>query len=256
MKTIQRIFFLIIIALCITQPLSAKERRFLIWFPGGSGSTEEAQPLMDLLATYLSSHSSSKWIATYISTEPEGLAFISKHKPEIGIVSRLMALQHPTLIQQRLTTIPKSTGKPLDDYMIISGPVKESIDNPTLLTAEPFNRASFDAFFASTPLLAAAKRWPIAPTATLLSSIRQSGEGSGHMILITANEWQTLQTLAAPWAKGLTIIAKTTVPASPLVEFGSVTDWDNLEPIFLNMKQDSEGQSLLTELRLSGFARP
>jgi len=261
--------YLFLIALLTFFPcrVFASNMTMIFWYPGEAGSTKEGQPVLDAFFDYINSKmGTSKLSGKYFNTTEDGLVFILKQKPNIGIVSYAAWEANKNKFpgtQIWLATNPLPHGQKEEQYIIVG-----KTPSPSPLPSG--ERAKGEGpVFSSEPLskefiqnqLGFNQTQKMTPTATpqILLKLKSIAEGTlTAAAILTPNEGATLSKMTAPWTKSLTIIAKSKpVPTARVILFNNPSkEHDSLKKILLNMRNDPAAKEILEELRLTGFSEP
>jgi hypothetical protein len=258
-KSLASALALAFILLSLLWPRSAVGGRaagMIFWYPGEAGSTEEAQPFLDVFLAYLNDKIGPYVIeGQYFNTIEDGLAYIKKSNPKVGIISFAAWIQYRQQLGRPvdwLSTLPLPHGQPMERYALV-GRTKTIAPNTPIFSSEPFTIEFVrEKLFPRIPANA-----KLSSTPQLLYTLRRiaSGQIEGAAIL-TPTEAATLKRLTAPWAKDLLTIAQSEpVPTARVVLFDP--EWKGaakLKEAFLASGTDPKAKEILSELRLKGFA--
>lgn len=244
-------YVLSLIALFCVHPVRADSlQRFMIWHPGETGTTAQAQPFLDLFSTYLRQKiPGTMWHATYFSAEADGKEFIRRQRPTFGIVSQLMYERYGQTFGMRhvLATRPLPHGKPSEYWYLVRGPCASL--STTVFAAEPFSPGDVQQLFPE------ARGVRTQQTAQLLQTLRAISAGGCDRALVSERVWQTVQHAGA-WTKSLIgATARVPVPTPRVVQLAGSESAiaTQLTTVLRRMSADPEGQAILTEFRLAGF---
>jgi len=117
----------------------------IFWYPGEAGSTEIAQPTLDMLFDYINKRvPEARITGRYFNTYAAGLEFIKARHPSLGILSlaafdaSLGKLGRNSVL---LKTRPLPHGKTVEKYVIVGkGPPAKEWNVP-LYTKQPLTEA-------------------------------------------------------------------------------------------------------------------
>ena len=236
--------------------MGGRPAKMIFWYPGEAGSTEEAQPFLDVFLAYLNDKTQPYVIeGQYFNTIEDGLAYIKKRNPKVGIISFAAWTQYRQQLGQAvdwLSTLPLPHGKSMESYALV-GRTQNIGPNIPIFSSEPLTGPFvIEKLFPRVPANA-----KLSSTPQLLFTLRRiaSGQIEGAAIL-TPTEAATLKRLTAPWAKGLVTIAQSKpVPTARVVLFDPAwKDAPKLKAALLSAGQDPKAREILVELRLKGFA--
>ncbi|HCU24400.1 MAG TPA: hypothetical protein DF383_05220 [Deltaproteobacteria bacterium] len=252
---------LTVIFLLGTASLQAMPMKFLFFFPGGQGSQEVAQPLLDTFAASLKKASGGKFEANiaYISDKNSGIRYIQTQRPAAGILSWDLFDQYAKTwgAEVLAKTLQLPSGDGSDQFFLIApkGTVLPNSGKITILSQRPFEAA-----FVAAKLFPEAKgvEFEIQSTRNPVGELRSIGSGSkSAFVLLDSYEWHNISRLKAAWVAGLGVAAQSAkVPSAPVVTFpGPLSPEERgiLAQALAKMGQDSEVQETLRELRLKGF---
>lgn len=253
--------FLVALLLLYPTLASAAPLKLLFFYPGGQGSTEAAQPLLDSFTESLKKAGAPEFSATYISDKAAGLAFIQGQKPAAALLSLdLFEEQGPSL---KVTPIARSLQLPSGDgtetFYIVGkkGNALPTSGKIPLYSPRPLN-----------PEYVAKRLFPtlsgvsfeVLPTRNVIGDLRKiaSGEKTGFLLL-DPYEHRAMN-LKAAWVADLADLASSAkVPSAPVVVFSggmSPEQQAAFQKALFQIGKDSAAQSTLQELRLKGFAAP
>ncbi len=231
------------------------QERFIFWYPGESGNTEQAQPLMDLFAEYLDSRlPGTKWTAIYIPTEGAGKKLISNGKITAGIVSHLMITRYAkSLRMTRFASVRLlPNGDTTEFWQLVSGPCQTPPQTYRMFASEPLTPADLTDNFRERITIPT----QIHPTTNLLAILRRIGQGSCDNVVISGRTWDTINSLQLPWSRSLRATASLKPHPSPgvvILRSASKGSILRLLTVLRHMDEDQEGKEILTELRLAGI---
>lgn len=244
----------LILFIAFSQNSYAGDDKFLFWYPGEAGTTEEAQPVLDEFFNYINVRFKTvKLAGKYFNTKESGLNFIKNQKPAIGIVSYSAWEANKTSFPNAsiwLATNPLPHGQAQENYLLVG---KYPSPSANIFSSEPLskdfvkNRLGFDI-----------KNDP-QPTSGILSKLKAIAEGSVQdSAILTPSEGAAFQRMSAPWTASLKIISKSNpVPTARVILFNpSLKNAADLRRVLLNMRNNPEAKPILDELRLVGFSEP
>lgn len=252
-----------VIALLISFPalVSAAPLKLLFLYPGGQGSSEAAQPLLDSFTEALKKSGAPELKATYISDKAAGLTFIQQEKPAAALLSTDLFEEQSKIWST--TPVARSLQLPSGDgtetfYLVgKKGTALPASGKISILSPRPFS-----------PDYVAKRLFPtmsgvqfeILPTRNVLGDLRKiaSGEKTGFLLL-DPYEHRAMN-LKAAWVAELADLATSAkVPSAPVVVFAGAMSPEQqaaFQKALLQVGKDSAAQTTLQELRLKGFAAP
>lgn len=223
--------------------------------PGYPGSTAEAKPAMDALATAIArtAHLPSSSVAAVYDESEEAclrrladkdaslllspLPFFLAHEQELRLAARLSAMPQDAEALERWTLVTGKDHPPsLDGYTVVSS-----------------------AGYAKRFVRAAAPKLPanvvIEPATAVLSALRKAANGEKVAVLLDGAQAAAMNTL--PFAGSLVVVATSPeMPASVLATVGKRLDeerWKDLEAAFLRLAEDRSARTALDGVRIAGF---
>lgn len=244
-------------SLAAARPASAKTVNMVMWYPGEAGSTEEAQPVIDLLFEYVNKKiSPDKIQGKYFNSVADGLTHIGSRKPAVAIISYAAWAQNKGRLQGDviLATLPLPGGAKTESYALV-GLAGETARNLPIVSSEPLG-ISFvrSQLFPNIPVDAKIKESP-----QLIFSLKKIADGElKSQAILTPTEAATLDQISAEWATKIAVIERSKpVPSARVVLFDPA--WGKaaaFKDALIKMNGDPEGREILNELRLAGFATP
>lgn len=256
MKVARLSVFICIIILALTTTAHARALKMIFWYPGGAGSTAEAQPIIDEFMKLLSAKLKTDTISgKYFNTVDGGLAFIKGEKPVIGIVSFAAWIQNKEKLAGSsvlLATLPFPHGKSTERYQLV-GPVDKIAAGANIFSSEPLSMQFVRAeLFSDIPQDA-----KLTQSSQLLMKLKDIGDGKlAAFAIITPAEAAVLEMISAAWAKGLKIVSKSKpIPTARVVLFDSASkDADKIKTALIAIGSDPASKEVLDEMRLKGFS--
>jgi hypothetical protein len=248
-----RILLPMLCALFLSSPAHAKTHTFLFWYPGEAGTTAQAQPLMDLFASYLDKKMpETKWRAQYFSVIDRGKTCIRGNKPVMGVVSNVMywRFRHALGMEHVAATRPLPHGKTRESWFLVHGPCTQKNPVRSTFVTEPLTPALLREHFSSDV------PWKIAQTHNLLGRLKTMATGDCHLAVVGERVWSTITRLKTQWSTALTATPSLkTHPTPSLVKFRHTEPKvaDALLRVLRDMSADPEGKAILSELQLVGF---
>lgn len=245
----------LVAAVGIARAAQGRQIKILFWYPGEAGSTEEAQPILDELFTYLNTKVAPDAVSgRYDNTVEGGLAAIRKEKPQMAIISYAAWAQHKGKLGDAnviLSTLPAPHGQRTERYWLV-GSAATLPPAPTLLSSEPLSAAFVRAeLFPDLP--AGAK---LQSTPQMVAKLKDIGLGKlNASAILTPTEATTLSGISAAWAEGVKRIAPSKpVPTARVVLIDPLFDATKIRAALVGAGADPKARPILDELRLKGFA--
>lgn len=256
MKGINIAAMMAVLVLLSVHPAHARVMKMVFWYPGEAGSTSEAQPVLGEFFTYLNRKISPDTVAgRYFNTTAEGLAYIEKERPAIGIISFAVWTENRDKLKGAsvfLSTLPTPYGKSTENYALAGNDDKVSAVTE-IFSSEPFSIGFVrNNLFASLP-----PDFKLTQTRQMLFVLKKIAEDQlPSKAILTPSEALSLSKLSATWAKSLKILAQSKpVPTARVVLFETgKADAARLKAALLDSGADPEAKETLAELRLMGFA--
>lgn len=252
---------LIALSLLVPTAVSAAPLKLLFFYPGGQGSTEAAQPLLDSFTESLKKAGAPELSATYISDKAAGLAFIQSQKPAAALLSLdLFEEQGPAWkVMPVARTLQLPSGDGTETFYIVgkkgsalptSG--KLSLYSPRPLSPEYVAKRLF-------PTMSGVS-FEILPTRNVIGDLRKIAAGEKPGFLLLDPYEHRAMNLKAAWVADLADLASSAkVPSAPVVVFSggmSAEQQSAFQKALLQVGKDSAAQATLQELRLKGFSAP
>jgi len=260
MKKIEKIL-LGLLFVFVSAAAQAAPVKILFFYPGGEGSQEAAQPLLDGFAEALKKVSGGKLepSVTYMADKAAGLEFIKTQKPAVAVLSLDTYYQYAptwgaTMIAKTLQ-LPSGDGS--DQYFLIGkkGAVLPASGAITLSSRRPLDPnfltgKLFPQFKTLTPTIQTLRN-PI-------GALRAVGSGEkSDFILLDQFEWANVSRLKAAWVAGLGVVAESQkISSAPVIAFPGVLNAELstvLQQALVKIGQDASAQPTLQELRMKGF---
>lgn len=241
--------------------LHAKAYNMVFWYPGEAGSTAEAEPVLADFFDYVGSKLGASFSGKYFNTSSDGLVYIKKTRPQLGILSWIALMEnkgtlppHGTIAQ----TLPLPHGSTKDQFSIVG--YKSNNEGQWV---PPENLVVYSSIPVSLALLRSSLipdikgNISIHTTRTMLMTLKKiaSEENPNEVALLTPMEKYTLDNLKGDWTNKLTMLHKCSpTPTAPLIYFGEKPEiTERLIKVLTAMRDDPEGKEILETLRLKGF---
>ncbi len=242
----------------------------VFFYPGGQGSPQEAQPLLDEFAAGLEKASENRFkvTITYLQNSQSGVEQIQNNPIAAGIVASDFYYQNskqassPIKMEVLARTLQLPSADGTEQYFLI-GPQGQSLPSSGTLSLQSSRPLDLDWLRQQVfPKLQALTLSDQAHPA-LVSHLRKIGSNPNvtpQWVVLDAFEWNNIRKLSAPWAKALQVyVDSEKVPSAPFVVFNSQLTPEqktDLLKSLLKLGQDSQYRSTLEALRLKGFKTP
>lgn len=246
-----------VLLLATVRSASARTVDMIMWYPGEAGSTEEAQPVINLLFEYVNKKiSPDKIQGKYFNSVADGLTYIGSRKPAVAIISYAAWAQNKGRLQGDviLATLPLPGGAKTESYALV-GQAGSATRGLPIISSEPLG-ISFvrNQLFPNIPVDAKIKESP-----QLIFSLKKIADGGlKSQAILTPTEAATLEQISAEWATKIAVIERSRpVPSARVVLFDP--GWGKasaFKDALIKMNGEPEGREILNELRLVGFATP
>lgn len=251
------------ICLSYSLPVWAQSSFDMIFvYPGGQGSPEQAQPLLDQFSEQLKQASKGKLQAKlkYYTDYQAAEAKIRSGAAAAGILAQDLFSEQGKAWQARpiLRTqmLPSADGT---NRFFLMGPKGASLPASgelTLTSSRPIPSSYIlDQLFPDWSM-----QVKVQPSPNVVGILRKVGSGkSNEWVLLDQFEHATITRLKSAWVSGLEVTAQSKpVPSAPVVVFGEGLDPKTraqLEAALLQMGKSSGAQEVLQLLRLKGFQK-
>lgn len=246
---------LLLIAIPVVAP-AGQNLDFVVIQPGQPGTTEDAQPVMDALASYLAQQLGDGAVVAgrYFNRSEAADAYLAEHAPVWGIVSLGYYLAHR---EQRCMTPLASTrpgGEDSDVWrLLVAGQgaatwdaLQGTVSGTMLYEPAVAARLMFDGAVETLP-------FELQGTSRPLRAVRAVLRGKAAGVLLDAPQYRAMQAL--PAVATLRVLATSApLPNAAVVVFGEVTPChERLRDVLLKMGQDPQAVQLLQLLQTEGF---
>ena len=247
-----------ILAIAVTVYAASDEQTLVVCSPGSPGTTDEAQPRMDALASALGSKIGGGGItAVYEPGDAGGvkrfesaslgivsLPFFLAHEKELGLHARLEAVQkgRPALERWTLVAQKGRVGK------------AESLSGMTIVSSSGFAPDFVRGAIAQLGAVPAGVK--IVQSSAVLSALRKAAAGQPIAVLLDGPQAASLASL--PFAAKLeTVTASPAWPAGLVVSVDakvSAKEWAPIQSALLGLGADRTGAAVLEGLQMEHFA--
>ena len=253
-------FCLALLAGLLPLGLHAETMNFIFLYPGGQGSQQQAQPLLDEFSAALKKASGDKIEVKiqYFNDLNAGETFIKSQKPAGGILAEdLFAAKAGAWGAEKiLSTLPLPSGDGTNQYFIF-GNAQHTI--PATGDVAVYSARPIDSNFLQQKLFPQlGPRLKVSVTPNTVGMLRKIGKGEETAwVLLDQFEAATITHAKAPWTKDLKAgLSSSKVPSAPWVVFTA-----NIAPIqvqvlkdaLLKLSGDGANRQTLEALRLKGF---
>jgi phosphonate ABC transporter substrate-binding protein len=247
----------------LTGSAEAAPLKILFFYPGGQGTQELAQPLLDSFSEALKKSSGGKIESSvfYISDLQQGLQYIKTEKPAAGILSLDTFNQYGNSWAAKVIakTLQLPSGDGTNQYFLMG---KAGQQLPTSGNLQILSPQLLDPKFVVGKLLPNLKNLEISiqNTQNVMGELRAIGQGKKEgWVLLDQFEYANISHLKTPWISGLEVVAKSNkVSSAPFVVFEAnipielVTELQNA---LLKLGADASAQETLSNLRIKGFQK-
>ncbi len=240
---------------------SAAPLKLLFLFPGGQGSSEAAQALLDSFTEALKKSGGPEMQATYLADKAAGLAFIQQQKPAAALLSAELFEEQGKAwnVSPVARSLQLPSGDGTETFYLVG---KKGMALPASGKISVYSPRPFSPDYVAKRLFPTMSgvAFEILPTRNVLGDLRKiaSGEKSGFLLL-DPYEHRAMN-LKAAWVAELSdLAASAKVPSAPVVVFAgglSPEQQAAFQKALLQVGKDSNAQATLQELRLKGFAAP
>lgn len=256
MNRLAHVIILSLLILTLASVAHARQIKMIFWYPGEAGSTKEAQPILDEFFEYLNGKIAPARISgKYFNTVEDGLAYIKREKPIIGIISYAVWAQNRDKIgtaQVILATLPLPHGRSTERYTLV-GRDTQIPAGAMIFSSEPLS----EPFIRSELFPKLTEGVKISQTSQLLMKLKEIGEGKTNAwAILSPVETGALARLGHAWAKSLrTIMESNPVPTARVILFDETwKDVGKFKTTLLTIGDNMSVRDILDEMRLKGFA--
>lgn len=223
--------------------------------PGGPGSTEKAQQVMDDFAAALGIEGAA---ATYFNETEAALAFIDEQQPAFGIVSLDFFLSQRKKLKLEPLALTRPGGRTTQRWSLLV-PADSTLTLDGLAGKRVAGTGLGDDRFVSAVLLGgrydAARELKLVRSRSPLRAIRAVLRGKADALLLDQDGAESLGKLKRYAAKLKVAHTFGPLPAAPVVRIGGRGDADALVAALLKLDSQAKGKKLLETFKLAGFAR-
>ena len=229
---------------------------FAIIQPGQPGSSEEAKPVMDALASYLQNKlgNGQPVKGIYLNEHSRAVDFLQTSPPQWGIVSLGFYAEHAVRFIMTPLGSTRPGGSDNDIWRLAVG--LDAPDDWQTLQGEVQGTMLFERN-AATCLIFGAREdklpFKILGTFHPLQSLRATSRGKMAGVVLDRRQHDAMKTLSVT-KKIKVIYASEDLPTSPVVWFGPLNNRsEQLTRILMDMRTDPHADKLLKLLQTRGF---
>lgn len=229
---------------------------FVVIQPGQPGTTEDAQPVMDALATYVGQKLGAGVTVQgrYFNQAESAAAYLSGRHPSWGIVSLGYYLAHADAEGMTPLAATRPGGADSDVWRLLAaaeGPddwqsLRGTVAGTMLFEPEVAARLMFATSVDKLP-------FRLEGTSRPLRALRAVLRGQGCGVMLDASQYEAVQAL--PLVSGLKVVATSEpLPTAVVVAFGAPGPLhDRLRALLLAMREDPAAGEMLQLLQTEGF---
>jgi hypothetical protein len=252
------ILFLIAMAVFVWRgpAISGETLDFAVIQPGQPGTSQEAQPVMDVLAAYVQKKMGSGFTikGRYFNELDPALDFLHNTPPVWGIIRLGFYSKQARRFQMTALASTRPGGYNKDIWHLIVG--RDAPEDWKSLRGKVLGNMLFETDAAACLLfgvLPAQLPFTLGGTFRPLRSLRRVIKGKTTGVVLDRAQYEALEAL--PLVKEIkTVHTSGELPASPVVWFGTTDDrTKHLAAILLGMKEDRDAETLLKLLQTDGF---
>ncbi len=229
---------------------------FVIIQPGQPGTSEEAQPTMDALAAYVRKHLGGGIgvKGMYFNELEPALEHLRTAAPKWGIVSLTFFVTHGRQLGLKPLASSRPGGYDKDRWLLAvaaSGPDEWRRVTGTVSGTMLQDRGTAACLLFQTEAMSLP--FELSGTVQPLMALRQVLKGRASGVVLDRVQYEAFR--MTPSAESIKVIHQSPdLPFSPVVWIGEPDPRQkSLAGVFLNMKKNPEGQTLLKQLQTDGF---
>ena len=232
---------------------------FAVIQPGQPGTTQDAQPVMDELASYLQKKlgTTSALRGYYFNDLKDALSFVDQAPPRWAIVSLDFYAEEGSRLALTPIASTRPSGFEKDTWRLVVH--KDRSDDWQTVQGKIWGTMLFDRRAAA--CLAFGRNpdklpFRLVGTFRPLKALRATARGKGAGVVLDRMQYKSMKSL--PLADKIKIIhTSEDLPTSPVVSFGSPDQLTNqLAEVLRKMERDPEADQLLQLLMTAGFGPP
>lgn len=225
--------------------------------PGSPGTTDEAQPRMDMFAAAVSARSGTPITAVYEPSDEGGVARLATASLALVSLPFFLAHEQALGLHARLQVVAR--GRPaLERWVLVAqkGRIKAAAG---LAGFSIVSSVAFAPAFIRGPVLGGFGALPASTTlvssTAVLSALRRAADGAPVAVLLDATQEASLAAL--PLGSRLEVVARS--PALPAALVATIDarlpakTWTGIEAALRGLGSDQAGRAALGALQLSGF---
>jgi len=259
----RRVTAMVLFVLLIGAVGRAADLTMVVCAPGYPGSTAEAQPAMDGLATAVAA--AAGWDATklgaeYFENEETGIARFADPDVVLSLVTLPFFLEHRTELDLQPEALAVPTGrKALESWSLVAG--RGAVTGPADLDGwQLVSLAGHSEAFVRGPALGDWGELPptlnITFSGAVLSSLRKAAKGEKIVVLLDAEQAESLDRL--PFAGDLEIVHRSPpLPVSVVCSVGDRLSPEKKREIvdaLIGLSERPEASEALAGVRIDRFA--
>ncbi|MBI4411561.1 MAG: PhnD/SsuA/transferrin family substrate-binding protein [Deltaproteobacteria bacterium] len=263
--TLNSFFFLLLFFLSFSAVGQEKLTMAFI-YPGGEGSAEEAQPILDRFFAMIREKRGPLVSGAYYPALEEGLAAVKAGKAQAGIVSleTYLTRKKNWPMEILLATLPAASNNQMERYFFLTtAAVSETLEPAKPLavyTSKAMNPVLFKSILMTNIPADFQADFRLETAPNLLGQLKKlaSGEALGGALLDNY-EYVSLKKLDLDWVKKLKLVySSPLVPAPPVVLFTPLPEMQkqNLIQALMALPDSLDGREVLKSFRFKGFAKP
>ncbi|OEU66607.1 MAG: hypothetical protein BA863_18400 [Desulfovibrio sp. S3730MH75] len=255
---LKKIFTLTLLALCFVVSVAfaaapAESLDFVIIEPGQPGTSDDAQPVMDSLAEYISAKIGKPVSGKYFNELEPALKYLDDNKPVWGIsgLTFFKSYADKYAMHPVASTLPQGLDKDIWRVLVSAdGPdsvndIKGTVFGSMLYTPEA-RKILLGKKHVDGPLV-------IEGTSRPLRMVRKVNRGKAASVCLNAVQYSVISS-GEQFSTMKVVYESGKLPNSPVVWFGKINeDAFKLQGVLLDMKDDPAAANLLKLLLTLGF---
>jgi hypothetical protein len=259
-KQIKPLSTIILLAICVfawsNSAMPAGVLDFAVIQPGQPGTPQEAQPVMDALATYIQKKMGTGVTVKgrYFNKLDPALDFLHNTPPVWGIVRLGFYSEQASRFQMTALASTRPGGYNKDIWRLVVK--RDAPEDWKSLKGKILGNMLFETDAVACLLFGvppAQLPFTLKGTFRPLRSLRRVAKGKTTGAVLDRSQYEALEALSLV-KKIKTVHTSRELPASPVVWFGTPDDRiKRLAAILLGMKEDKNAESLLKLLQTDGF---
>ncbi len=256
-RWIRRTITLALLSALLAAAPAMATMHFAIIQPGQPGTPEEARPVVDALAHYLTQKLGINVEGEYVNDPQQALKLLGGHPPQWAIVSLPFYVAHAEPLRMTPIASSRPGGRSQESWRLLTG--REGVKDWQGLTGRVLGTMLFEPDAAACLLFgrpAGELPFTLEGTAEPLRAVRAAARGKTAGVVLDRPEYESMQ--AFPTAGKLRELkASADLPTSPVVWLGPPDERSTrLQAVLVEMQQDPAAADLLQSLQTAGFAPP